>query len=105
MKYVSHQIVKSSKYGEMFAEVLATSKSQSHALHIYTVMLRDLLYDDHRKAALCMVARHHDDILQDEVLDTEDSYTADEVLEMLERLHPYRLEALISNQYLQEDLY
>jgi hypothetical protein len=103
MQFVAQRLADSEKYGEFFCDMLAQSKSVAEAVHKYTVYIDDLITGSHRPVALVTVASQADPQLNDLIREREDSMSAEEILEYLEKMHPYKMEAILSQYYLDFD--
>jgi hypothetical protein len=96
MHFVAQKLADSDKYGELFCEMLAESRSIAEAMHNYTVYIEDLISGSHQAASLVMIAYEADPQLKDLIREREDFMSAEEILEYLEKMHPYKMESILS---------
>lgn len=103
MQFIARKLLDSSKYGELFSEILSKSRSVADALNKYMVYLDDLLNGGHKPAALVMFLYESDPQLKDLIWEREEYMSAEEILEYLETMHPFKVEAVCSKYYFDVD--
>jgi hypothetical protein len=101
-KFVAQRILDSERYGPDLAYFLRDSnKSLALAMHRYRTYLEDMTTGSHKKVMLMMFAKDTDPQLASIIESKEADLTVEEIFEYLEKNHPYKLDALISNYYIE----
>lgn len=103
MQFIAKRLANSEKYGELFCEILSKSRSIPDAINRYTVYLNDVINDGHRPAALVMLLFESDHQLKDLIWEREEYMSAEEILDYLETMHPFKVEAVCSQFYFDMD--